>query len=300
MAPNVTALHHLEDLIERQGLQRTRVAVSVLVGGIGVAAQAGYLGRGIFLAQVLTSLVSLALLPLTKFHPLPWHPLVLVACTILSALAYLPALIALVGELMLGHTREGAQWYDALWRIYSILGLWMVIAVVNEAKVRPFLRARNEAAARSNADPDAATVKNTVTSRAEAMRRAEREKRLAEIRVRTSSVMKQKKDAESALAHFDATAATARRNIAAAKAMVAKAEKALAACDAEDDETRKSLEEDIASATALAEGAAAHEKGLSAQKAAHGLMLGEADQRLAELQQRWNDALNWDNYPFYR
>jgi hypothetical protein len=298
MPPNVNALHRFEAFIEQQGVRRTRAGVSVLVAAIAIAAQAGILGSGAFRVQVIASLSTVAFLPLTKFYPLTCHPLTLASAAVLSCLAYIPASYELVKELMFGHTREGAQWYDALWRIYSILGLWIVVAVVNEAKVRPFLRARSEAAARAATTPE--VVKNTVASRAEAMRRAEREKRLAEIRERTSVTLKQKKDAETALAQFDATAAAAKKNVVSARAMAAKAEKALAECNATDTSTRASLEEDIASATSLAEGAVAHEMGLNAQKAAHSLILGEASQRLKDLQDRWAAALNWDNYPFYR
>lgn len=289
----------IERKLETCGVARVRVGVAVAVALISVAAQRGWLGSNrVLSAQLLATLLTLAMSPLLLFYSLPRHPVVVLFLAALTCLAILPCLLVLLHELAFGHVRADAQWYDALWRIYAILALWMLFAILNEAKFKPLWRAF--AASRVTAHDTDAQPQNTVQARAAAMKRVQRDAKLKQLKDRVDTAIKQKKTAEAAIAAFDMTTVKARQNLVETRRMVDEARSRLAACDIGDTETKESAQAELDKALLLADCAADHERGLDAQKNAYELMQMQAMDQLKELREAWKHASDLNNYGFFR
>jgi hypothetical protein len=305
LAPRQTLLEQkIEALGPAATLRLCTVLISVVVGVAAVVAQTpAARAAPLFSLQVFVVAVGVAAAPLLVHHsPDLSKPAVVLAGLAFSVLALLPVTYAFLKNLLMGHVGlEDPQWYDAVWRIYAVLGVWMLFAIVNEAKVRPYLRARDirlktEAAAAGTV-PTAA--RNTVASRADAMRRAARHEKLTALRESLIAAKGRRDAARAAVDGAAETAAVARRNVAGAAKLVASAEGKVAEIGEGGDGYAAACAE-LETVRELATGAAAHEQGLGAQGAAHELVLAEAEERIKELDEKWVHWSNLDNYPFYR
>lgn len=106
------------------------------------ALQRGYLGRGLFSYQLCAVLITLCLLPSMQRHRreiekiTPWK---LASCALIWFLfCGCRVCYALLIDLFTGHQKPGMQWYNAVWRIYAIIGLWVCIAYLHLHYIKPF------------------------------------------------------------------------------------------------------------------------------------------------------------------
>lgn len=301
MAPRQTMLEEKISALGSLGTQRLcAVLVSVVVGIASIVSQTpAARSDPVLTAQSIVVGLAAAAAPLLVHHPLDLtRPLLAFGVALFTATAAIPVLLAILYHIFMGHaTIEDPQWYHALWRIYTILGVWMLFAVINEAKVRPWFRAR-ALRRKSEASQPSATA-NTVASRADAMRRAARTEKLTELRESLVAAKARRDTAQAAVDGAETTAATAKDNVAGATKLVAAAEDKLKSLGKEADGYATAVQE-RETMCALLNGAKAHEKGLDAQKAAHELMLAESCERIKDLDEKWKYWSNLDNYPFYR
>jgi prepilin signal peptidase PulO-like enzyme (type II secretory pathway) len=294
----------LEQKIAALGVDGTHRLCTVLVTGVvGVASIVAQTPAAradpVFTAQAAAVALGAATAPLLVHHELDLRrPVVALCTTLFCALALFPMTLTFLYHVLWAHTQIAEpQWYDALWRIYAVLGIWIMFAVVNEAKIRPYFRAR---ALRRKAVGDVpAAVPNTVAARGDAMRRAARTEKLTALRESLLAAKSRRDTAKAAVEGAAATAATAKRNITGAAKLVEAAEEKLKKIGKGEDGYEAAVLE-LDTMVALRDGAEAHEKGLDAQKAAHQLMLEEATERIKDLDEKWGYWSNLDNYPFYR
>lgn len=300
MAPRQTILEEKISALGSLGTQRLcAVLVSVVVGVASAVSQtSGARSDPVFMAQSIVVGLAAAASPLLVHHPLDLtRPLLAFGLALFTATAAIPVLFAMLYHLFLGHTTiKDPQWYHALWRIYAILGLWMLFAVINEAKVRPWFRAR---ALRRKDEAQPSAAPNSVAGRADAMRRAARTEKLTALRESLVAAKARRDTAQAAVDGAEATAATAKENVAGATKLVAASEDKMKSLE-KDAEGYAVAAQERDTMRALLNGAKAHEKGLDAQKAAHELMLAESCERIKDLDEKWKHWSNLDNYPFYR
>lgn len=124
-------------------------AFGVLITALTIGAlKAGKLGGPPFSWQLCITIVVVGTSPAISRHKL-WVKLKnwQLTCfwTTWTILCAGPVFVSLVMELFTGHQRPGSHWFEGVWRIYAILGLWMMIAVAMEQYVKPFWRVRSEA-----------------------------------------------------------------------------------------------------------------------------------------------------------
>lgn len=300
-APRFTAL---EEKIHALGAPATQRLCTVLVSGVvGVASIVSQTQSArddpVFTAQAIAVSLAAAAAPLLVHHPLDLtRPMLALGVALFSATAALPILYALLYHLFWGHTTiADPQWYDALWRIYAIMGVWILFAIVNEAKIRPFFRARALRRKVENDNPAAAP--NSVAARADAMRRAARTEKLTALREALVAAKARRDTAQAAVDGAEETASTAKQNVTGAAKLVAAAEEKLKGIG-KGGEGYEAAVVERDTVKALRDGAVAHEKGLDAQKGAHELMLAESTDRIGDLDEKWAYWSNLDNYPFYR
>lgn len=297
--PPATRQMWIERKLESYGVVRVQIGIAIAVVLIALAAQRGWFGSDrIFAAQLLVTMLSLAMSPLLLFYPVPRHPVLLCIFALFACLALLPCTAALLQNLLFGHLRPDAQWYDAFWRIYAILALWICFAVVNEAKLRPLWR--TYCLNRRKNQQSNSFSHESVLSRADAMRRAQRDAKLNQLRDRVDTTIKQKKAAEAAIAAFDRTAETARKNLMETRRMVDEARERVALCENTTSDEQEAAQKALDKALLLADGAADHERGLEAQKSAYEIMQLQATEQLKQLREAWKEASDLGNYGFYR
>lgn len=268
--------------------------------------QQGMLGDDLWPYRNLVSLLSLSMLPLFVFISVPKTKLSVLFITNLIVFAIAPSFYSLMYELCLGHTRKDAQWYDALWRIYAILFIWVMAAVVNECKVRPILRAREKARQARIAEKIAKgestadeIVGNSVQSRANNIKTKARDEAVRKLDQKITRAQRQKEVAEKTITRYGQSAERAQRNIEETEKLVAKAKNKLeeVPSDAED---RGALENELRSAEKMADAAIDYESSLELQKEAQELVLAEALEKLRDLKREREAAMDVDKYGFYR
>lgn len=266
------------------------LSTSVLIG----LYQTGRLWSGQFSHQVLSTVVVLSWLPFLiltdALTRVPKFVLIPVALAWLG-LASLPVFYHFVLDLFTGHQRPGSQWYDALWRIYAILGLWIGFAVLNERVLRPWWRANSwRVFGEGRAD--------SVAAQAQRLNMDERAKTLEAIKLRMGVAVKKRKLAQRT---FD----TKRRDVAEARANAVKmrglADKARARADKAQPEQKKGAEEQVVAVQAMVDTAERQVEALGQDLARLDIEKDEIEVRIQMLQQEWTEALHVDNYStFYR
>jgi hypothetical protein len=313
-------------LVHTLGLARTRLLCSVLVAVALGLLQRGLLGAGrgggsprpVAALQGGAMLLVLALSPLLAFHPVPRTRAAAMAALLFFAAVVLPVFVRVLLHVALGHAREDAQWYDALWRIYAIIGLWMLIAVFIECKVKPVVKARAAMEAARPRDPAAKhgpQAGTSLPSRIHALKTELRDKAIKDIDTKIERAMRQRTTSSRAIGAFDKTVETARDNVRETARLVVKAEKQMAAAEivAADSKTdkdgdaavaaasrMKELQDDLNRAKIMQQGAIDHENGLAIQIEAHRLLFEQAEEKLVTLRQERKEAMNLDKYGFYR
>lgn len=248
----------------------------------------------IFAGQTLLTLLILCAGPalLHVSPPQPSLSLVVLLALIFIAVP-LPVLLAFLKDLFTGHiNKEDAHWFDAIWRIYTVFFCWIGFAIINEAKIRPRLRARairlrDEKAVRVAAGEEEAPAANSVAARADAMRRNDRDVKLTGLREKLITARGVRDEAILGLSKKEGDEVRARER-------VVKAENALKRA------TGRGDEEEIAEAKELLEGSKEMVGGVKAMSRAQVLVLEDAEERIKELDEQWLHWSNLANYPFYR
>lgn len=120
---------------------RTLHAGGVLGTCILLAAhQARQMGPSPFCYQVMGTLLVLMWMPSVTRHELHMRlpKTARIACTAVWLVTCgLPVARIMLVELLTGHRRPNMQWYNAVWRVYAILGLWMALCVWHKRWMGP-------------------------------------------------------------------------------------------------------------------------------------------------------------------
>lgn len=130
-------------LYERTG---TNWLISFAVLGTSMtlgALRAHMLGSSPFSFQFATTLVLLCTLPVgVRLHVREYvsTPVAVACATAWLALSGGPVMVAFVLELFTGHRRAGMAWWEGIWRVYAVLGLWIWLAYCIENFIRPWWR----------------------------------------------------------------------------------------------------------------------------------------------------------------
>lgn len=300
----------VEKKIEALGLPATKRLVSLLVSAT-IGAAAVYLNTAsaraapLYAAQVVVALLFLAVSPLfVHVSPDFSSPLQVGGLLLVAVCGVLPCCFYVLRNLLFGHVDLAEpQWYDAVWRIYGVLFLWMLIAVVNEAKIRPWFRQR---AIRRHARFAAGDVQeeprpppNTVAARADAMRRKAREQKLLGLREAIIAAKRRRDAARKGVTGFDENVRKARENVVAAEEMVQKAKDECQRIGEGSDGWQQAVK-DRSVVEKLLEGAVTHEDGLEAQTEAQKAILEDCEAKIKDLDEKWAYWSVLDNYPFYR
>lgn len=137
---NVSKIRKLYDRTSTTWVTACGILITALAVG---ALQAGKFGKPPFSWQLCITIVVTCISPALSRHNL-WANLknwqLFLFWGTWTTFSAGPVFISLVLELFTGHQRPGSRWYDGVWRIYAILGIWMVIAVALEQYVKPFWR----------------------------------------------------------------------------------------------------------------------------------------------------------------
>lgn len=119
-------------------------AAGVLAISITIAAlPLGKLGQFPFSFQLAATLICLSLLPISlrySIHQRVPTPLFRTLAILWLVFCCAPCAYALMMELFTGHRRPDMRWYDAVWRVYAVLFLWILFSVMNERYIKPFWR----------------------------------------------------------------------------------------------------------------------------------------------------------------
>lgn len=277
--------------------QKTRLAgalAALSTSAVIAAHRGGHFGLAPFSHKLALTLTTLSWAPyLHRTSLLSSLPVFLLypLLAVLSVFAIIPVAYALLENLFMGHRVANAQWYDALWRIYAILGLWVGFAVLNERVLRPWWRTNSERffkVARENSVAGQAR-KKTLDKRAAA---------LEAIKARVAVVLKKRKLAERAKEARKAELEKVREALTRAEGVLKRAKGRVE--DAKDGEVATAIE-DMEATTALVEGTRLRERGLEDEVLRTELDLQDLAAQLGILQQEWTEALQMQNYTtFYR
>lgn len=257
--------------------------------------QAGRLWPGIFGLQVVATVTVLVWSPfLSLSGVLSLVPRLLSVPLSLAwaSLAGLPVLYAFVLDLFTGHRRPGSQWYDAAWRVYAIVFIWIGIAVVNERVVKPWWR--------DNSDRFLSGLRsNSVSAQARQLTLDARAQALEAIKAKVVVVLKKKKLAERTVEEKKRDIGRAARSIEKAEQMANKARERAEKC--EEDDEKEAVMEEVQAMEEMVESAKRHEQGLHSDVSRAELDLEEIASQLSILQHEWTEALHIQNYnSFYR
>lgn len=248
----------------------------------------------IFAGQTLLTLIAISAGPALLHLSFPQPSLLQIVVTALLFIAIpLPVMYAFFRNIMIGHLSiKEPHFLDAVWRLYAVFFVWIGFAVINEAKIRPRLRARairlrDEKAARIAAGEEEAPVANTVAARADAMRRREREVKLTSLREKLIAAKGVRDEAQLALSKREGEEVRSRERVVKAEAALKRA-------------TGRRNEEEIEESKEMLEGLKEMVTGVKAMGKAQELVLKDAQERIKELDDQWLHWSNLDNYPFYR
>lgn len=169
-------------------------AFGVLITALTVGAlKAGKLGGPPFSWQLCTTIIVVGISPAISRHNL-WANLknwqLIFFWMVWTILCAGPVFVSLVIELFTGHQRPGSHWFEGVWRVYAILGLWMIIAVAMEQYVKPFWRVHSEPLLRRFRN-------RSVSARGQNMAIQQRTARLEAIKNRVVILMRRKKRLQS-------------------------------------------------------------------------------------------------------
>lgn len=258
------------------------------------AFRAGHFGSDTFAIKATVAIVGACFAPL--LYLTMWYAKVpgwVFVPAFLSwfAFAFAPAFWALLYNLFTGHRFPGAQWYDALWRIYAILGLWIVFGMLNERIIRPWWR--------RNSDKYLGSFRqNTVGAQARQLMMDKRAKKLDGIKERVIIALKKKKLAQKTIEDKNNELVKVAESIKRAESMVEKAKERLTACE---EDATGDAEERMQAAEDLLQNAESHRKGIHGEISRCELDLQETEGTLQSLQHEWTEALHIENYStFYR
>lgn len=269
------------------------------VGGAGVsivvgALLQGFFGEGFFAIQVAVTLCAICLAPLLQ--RLGRHvPRVLSYVFVISVTCVfvLPVGGAVLKNLFTGHRRPGAGPFDAVWRVFAIVLLWILFAKVNEEYIRPALRKVPFFSGPVNS--------NSVNAQVARMALSKREKALEAIKSRLVPVVARRKRAEKVVEEKGAELENARSQVAKTQKLLDKKQarfdtaKEDGAADIEDIEEERDL------LAGMAENAQNYLSSLQTQIESAKSDIKECKEMGAKMQEEWTVARHINNHTgFYR
>lgn len=258
------------------------------------ALQAKRLGPNPFALQITATVIVLSWIP--YLHRIKLFGRVPTALSGTFGLAWvlsclLPVFKELIVELFTGHRRPGMNWYNALWRIYAILALWIGFAVLNERVIRPWWK--------DNSDRFLGSIRDSsVSSQARKIALDKRTMTLEALKSRMKLILSKKKLAENTIVRKKAEIEKAQANIERADRMYRKAQKTASesgvSAKVEADDVVETMKD-------MLDNAISHEKSLHADVEQLEVDLQELKVQQDELQREWTEALHIQNYTgFYR
>lgn len=266
------------------------LATALAVGAL----QTNRLGSAPFCYQVAAAIIVVCWLPflvrIQIFERIPKHVAVSFALT-WTALAGGPVLFALLVDLFTGHRAAGAEWYDAVWRIYAILILWIGFAMLNERYIRPWWRV-------FSGPRMAAMRKNSIAGQAHEIASKKRVAKLEMLKGRVAIVLRKKKLAEKTIELKKKEMDNGKENIKKAADMLDKAKYKVNTCN---NEELEDAQEVIDTMQTMLEGACSHEENLKTDVLTLKVEVQGLQLQIEGLQIEWTEALHISNYTtFYR
>lgn len=251
----------------------------------------GFFGDGVLSVQITGLLTLVCLYPFLQraWKSLP-RPLMYAFATTATLGLVLPCFYALIMNLFTGHRKAGATPFDAIWRIFAILVLWICFAKLNEEYIRPALR-------------DVPFFQRATGSVAQFARNSamgKREKALEAIKARLVPVVIRRKKAEKLIAEKGPALTSAEKNIERSKSLFQKGETRLAATSPGSAE-HTDLKEEVDGLKSMVENAEAYGAALKSQIADAEAVVKECTETGEKLQLEWTEALHIENHvEFYR
>lgn len=253
------------------------------------ALRAGRLGGGLFSLQLAATLVVLSWAPylhrtslLSSLPRAVTYPLGATWFFLCLARVF----VAFIVHLFTGHRVYGSSVFDALWRVYAILALWIGFAMLNERVIRPWWRengSRFLGFAREN----------SVGAEAKRIVMEKRTAALEAIKARVVVVLKKRKLAERTVERKKADIVAAREGIQEAEKMLVEANEREKHAP---DEEKAAAAEEVAALKAKVKAAQASEKDIQDEMAQIDIELAEIKVKLDALQREWTEALHINNY----
>lgn len=267
---------------------------ALVTSAIIAVVQSDKFGQEKFVLQFAGALIGLSWIPFLVFsQALSNIPKLITAPIIIAWVinCFAPTFYALLINLFTGHRVPGSQWWDALWRIYAIMGLWIGFAVLNERVIRPWWR--------MNSEKYLGSVRTySVANQAHQMALDKRAKVLDGIKAKVVIVLKRKKLAERTIEEKEAGIEKAEENIQRATRLL---EKAKERAETANTEESADAEENLRAMTDLLENALSHKKSIHAQISRSKLDVDETAATLRTLQAEWTEALHIANHTqFFR
>lgn len=256
--------------------------------------QQGLLGEGIFALQLTITFISCSWIPyfyhihltakLSNFVCITGGAIWICTC-------FGPVFVELLKELFFGHQKPDATFIDAIWRVYAIMGLWILFALLMERIIRPYWRKNSENFLKP-------FRKYSVSGGARKIAIEKRSKALDGVVARINHQKDKKKNAAEAIENKKHDIEKARKNIEKATEMLERAEKKAEECDDNDKEDANDIVKYMQSSFKTS---VDHEKGLHQDIARLKKEIEQADEELTHLKHEYREALHIDNYTgFYR
>lgn len=273
--------HNKQRLTDAAGVLATSVTLGLL--------RAGRLGSAPFSLQVTGTIIGIsAALPIRRngvIQRIP-HWMFTSIIVVWGVLCAGPTGFAVLVDLFSGHRRPGAKWYDALWRIYAIIGLWIGFAVMNERYIRPWWREKSD-------KWFAGVRNNSIQAKGRARAMEKRTAALEGIKARVALALRRKARATKALAKLEKDMVEADKDVLKAQGMLEKAQGRLDKCKDEAKEDGKQVVETMQD---MVESAKLHEKTTKSEVERLKLELEDLEDQLQGMQQEWTTALHIESH----
>ncbi len=264
------------------------------LGGAGVSVvlgllAKGYFGTGFFAVQLTVTLCAICLAPLLQRanSAVPKTVRYLFFAGMLPFAV--PVFYALIINLFTGHRVPGATAFDAIWRVWAIVGLWIGFAKVNETYIRPAIR---ESGILNF------SVGSGVMSSVARMAEGKRNKALEAIKQRLVPVIQRRKKAEKLIVEKKKELESARAQAEKSERLLEKKQKKLGEADPEEMEE---LEEERDALLEMMKNAKKYLETLESQIENAGAEIKECNEVSQKMQKEWTEARHIENHVgFYR
>ena len=264
------------------------------LGGAGVSVifgllVNGYFGDGFFATQLTVTFTAICLAPLLKraITKIPSTIKYLFFATLVPFVA--PVFYALLVNLFTGHRVEGATAFDAMWRVWAIVGLWIAFAKFNETYIRPALRESNFFNFSFGSGVLSATTR---------MAESKREKALDAIKSRLVPVIQRRTKAEKLIVEKKKELETAKAQAEKSQRLLDKKQKKLD--EAEEDE-RQDIEEERDALVEMMNNANKYLESLASQIENARVEIKECNEARQKMHKEWTEARHIENHVgFYR